>query len=73
MKPKELIYNAVDCHIYKTHIEAVKKQLSRTPRPFPKINLDESLKTKDWSEMTVKDFELIGYFHDSFIKMEMAV
>jgi thymidylate synthase len=73
MKPKELIYNAVDCHIYKTHIEAVKKQLLRTPRPFPKINLDESLKTKDWSEMVAKDFELIGYFHDSFIKMEMAI
>jgi thymidylate synthase len=73
MKPKELIYNGVDCHIYKNHIEAVKKQLSRTPRPFPKINLDESLKTKDWSEITVKDFQLIGYFHDSIISAPMAV
>ena len=73
MKPKELVYNAVDCHIYKTHIKQMNIQLSRTPLPFPKLNLDESLKTKDWSEMTVKDFELIAYNHHPFIKAPMAI
>src|SRR4029079_19258819 len=51
MKPKEIIYNAVDCHIYKNHVDGMLIQLQRTPRPMPKIRLCDSLKTKDWSEM----------------------
>lgn len=73
MKPKQIIYNAVDCHVYNNHFEAVKEQMSRQPRPFPKLKLDESIKNKDWKDMTYKDFELIGYFPDKSIKMEMAV
>lgn len=73
MKPKELVYNAVDCHIYKNHIVQVNEQLSRTPRPFPHIKLNESLKNKDWSEMEFSDFELIAYFPYPSIKAPMAI
>jgi thymidylate synthase len=73
MKPKEIVYNAVDCHIYKNHIEQINEQLTRTPRSFPKIKLDKSLKNKDWSEMKYSDFELIGYFPHSSIKAPMAI
>lgn len=73
MKPKEIVYNAVDCHIYKNHIEQVKEQLSRTPRPSPHIELNESLKYKDWSEMEFSDFELIGYMPYNSIKAPMAI
>jgi thymidylate synthase len=72
-KPKELVFSGGDVHIYKNHIEAVKKQLLRTPLPFPKLKLNTSLKNKDWSEMTVEDFELIGYFSKPFIKAPMAI
>ena len=72
MKPKEIIYNAVDCHIYKNHIEQIKEQMSRVPRPFPKVHLND-IKTKDWADITYEDFELIGYFPWSSIKMKMAV
>lgn len=73
MKPKEIIYNSVDCHIYKTHIEQIKKQISRPLRPFPKIILDNSVKNKDWNQITFKDISLIGYFPHPGIKMDMAV
>jgi dihydrofolate reductase/thymidylate synthase len=73
MKPKEIVYNAVDCHIYKNHIDQVKLQLTRTPRPFPHIKLDESLKIKDWSEMAYNDFELIGYMPYEKISAPMAI
>jgi thymidylate synthase len=73
MKPKEIVYNAVDCHIYKNHIDQIKEQLTRTPRPFPHIKLDDSLKNKDWSEMEYSDFELIGYMPYPSIKMPMAI
>jgi thymidylate synthase len=73
MKPKEIVYNAVDCHIYNTHVDAVKEQLSRNPRPFPYLILSDSIVSKDWEEMSSDDFELVGYFPHSSIKMEMAV
>lgn len=73
MKPKEIVYNAVDCHIYKNHIEAINTQISRKPRPFPNIKLDPNLKNKDWSEMSYSDFDLIGYFPFPSIKMQMAI
>jgi dihydrofolate reductase/thymidylate synthase len=73
MKPKEIIYNAVDCHIYKNHIEQIKEQMTRVPRPFPCVKLDESIKTKDWVDITYDDFDLIGYFPHPTIKAKMAI
>ena len=73
MKPKELVYVAGDTHIYKNHIEQVNEQLTRTPRPFPKVVVNDSVKYKDWSEITVDDFELIGYFPHPTIKIPMAI
>ena len=73
MKPKEIIYNSVDCHIYKNHIEQIKEQMSRDLRPFPKLLLDNSIKTKDWKDIKFNDFSLVGYFPNPSIKMDMAV
>lgn len=73
MKPKEIVYNSVDCHIYKSHIEQIKEQMTRVPRPFPHIKLNNSLKDKDWSEMEFSDFELIGYMPYPSIKAPMAI
>jgi thymidylate synthase len=73
MKAKEIIYNAVDCHIYKNHVKQIEKQICRNPRPLPKLNLSNELKNKNWSEMKFSDFELIGYFPHPGIKMEMAI
>ena len=73
MKPKEIIYTCGDSHIYSNHLNQVKEQLERIPRPFPKLVVSESIKNKDWSEMLSDDFELVGYFPDSSIKAPMAV
>lgn len=73
MKPKEIVYNAVDCHVYTNHVEGINLQLSRIPRPIPKINIDKDLKNKDWNDMNFSDFELIGYFPHPYIKAEMSI
>ena len=73
MKPKEICYNSVDCHMYKNHINQIQEQLTRTPRPSPHIKLNKSLKDKDWSEIEYSDFELIGYFSHPSIKAPMAI
>lgn len=72
-KPKELIFISGDTHIYDNHINQVKEQLSRTPRSFPKIELNNSIITKDWKDITVDDFELIGYFPEKYIPIKMAI
>jgi thymidylate synthase len=73
MKPKEIIYTCGDAHIYKNHIEQVKEQLTRIPRPFPKVVVSDSVKTKDWKDITVDNFDLVGYFPHATIKIQMAI
>ena len=73
MKTKEIIYNGGDVHIYKNHIDQVKEQLKRRPRPFPKIHLNQRIQYIDWSDIKYSDFELIGYFPYEKLFAPMAV
>jgi len=73
MLPKEIIYTCGDTHIYKNHIEPIKSQLNRNPRPFPVLLLNEKIKTKDFKDIVYEDFELCGYYPHSSIKLPMAV
>jgi thymidylate synthase len=71
--PGQLIYSGADVHIYQNHIESVKTQLSRRPHSEPKLTVSQDVKFKDFSEITVDDFEVIGYFPSNTIKAPMAV
>ena len=73
MQPKEIIYTCGDTHIYKNHINPIKEQLERHPRPFPILLLNDNIKKKDFNEITYEDFELIGYYPYSALKLPMAV
>lgn len=73
LTPKELIITTGDTHIYKNHIEQVKTQIERTPYEFPEIKINKDVKFKDFSEITIDDFEIIGYKHHDSIKALMAV
>jgi thymidylate synthase len=73
MKTNEIIYTGGDVHLYKNHIDQINEQIDRTPRPFPKIHLNDCIKNMDWSSISYNDFELIGYFPHGTIKAKMAV
>lgn len=67
---KELIWIGGDVHIYNNHIDAVKKQIKRTPYMFPKVWINPD---KHMGNYTVDDFKLEDYRHHDAIKAEMAV
>jgi dihydrofolate reductase/thymidylate synthase len=73
LKPKTLKFSLGDAHIYMNHIEQVEQQLKRELRPLPMLMLDQCIKTKEFDEITVDDFEMIGYFPNKFIRGDMAV
>jgi len=73
MTPKELIISMGDTHIYNNHIDQVNEQLSRIPYSFPRLQLSDTIITKDFSEITIDDFTILGYVSHPTIKAPMAI
>ena len=74
LKPGTLTFAGGDTHIYLNHIDQCKEQISRTPYPFPKLNIKKDIKTlKDIENLQFEDFELIDYKCHPAIKAPMAV
>lgn len=67
----ELIYSAGDSHVYKSHLEAVKEQLSREPKALPTFKLKHKLTNIE--DFNMDSWELINYDHHPAIKAPMAV
>ena len=71
LQPDELIITFGDTHIYSNHIEQVELQLSREPRPYPRMILNPNV--KDIFSFTYEDFKLEGYNPHPSIKAPIAV
>lgn len=56
--PGELIWTGGDCHIYQNHLDQVKEQLSRIPRPYPTLRLRRADSILDY---TFEDVSLTNY------------
>ncbi|PHJ15688.1 bifunctional dihydrofolate reductase-thymidylate synthase [Cystoisospora suis] len=73
LKPKEFIHIMGNTHIYLNHKEAMKEQISRTPRPFPTLQIRNAQHIKEIDDFKAENFELTGYTPHGKILMEMAV
>lgn len=71
LKPGDFVHSIGDAHVYTNHVEALKEQLTREPRPFPVLKVNESVKKIDG--FTYEDFTIEGYNPYSTIQMKMAV
>ncbi len=67
----EFIHTFGDVHIYENHIAPFKEQLKRTPKKFPKIKIDSSVKSLD--DFRPEHVELIGYDPHPSIQAELTV
>lgn len=73
MKPYELVYTGGDVHVYSNHVTQMVHQKSLVPTSSPKLILNPEIATKNIEDITVDDFELIGYFPHKKIFGKMAV
>ncbi|KAM5424279.1 Thymidylate synthase [Saccharomyces cerevisiae] len=71
MEPGEFIHTLGDAHVYKDHIDALKEQISRNPRPFPKLKIKRDV--KDIDDFKLTDFEIEDYNPHPRIQMKMSV
>lgn len=66
----EFVHTFGDLHIYNNHVDQLKEQLTRTPFPFPRM---EIRKAKDIFSYTYEDFTVLDYQYHPTIKMPVAV
>lgn len=71
LKPGEFIHSFGDTHIYTNHIEQVKLQLTREPRPLPILKINPDVKCI--FDFKYEDFELVDYNPHPHIKGEVSV
>jgi thymidylate synthase len=71
LEPGEFIHTFGDVHIYLNHIEQVKLQLTRKPRPLPTMVINPE--KKSIFDFTYEDFTLINYDPHPHIKGEVSV
>lgn len=71
LEPGEFIHTFGDLHIYTNHLDQVREQLGREPRPLPRMILNPEI--KELEDFRYEDFRLEGYDPWPAIKGEVSV
>jgi thymidylate synthase len=71
LKPGEFILTLGDAHLYLNHLEQAREQLTRSPRPFPRMRLNPA--RRELLDFEYADFTLEAYEPHPAIKAPIAV
>ena len=71
LKYGEFVHTLGDAHLYHNHFEQAQLQLTRDPKPLPRMLIKRDV--TDIFDFKFEDFELIGYDPDASIKAPIAV
>ena len=71
LEPGDFVHTFGDAHIYRNHLDQVRLQLSRDPRPLPTMRINPAV--DDIFAFRYEDFTLEGYDPHPHIKGEVSV
>jgi len=71
LKPGTFVHTFGDLHLYANHLEQARLQLTRAPRPLPRMKFNPAV--KNLRHFKAEDFELSGYDPHPAIKAPIAV
>ena len=71
LQPGEFVHTTGDTHLYLNHIDQARLQLTRTPRPLPRMAINPGVKSI--FDFCYEDFSLEGYNPWPHIKAEVSV
>jgi thymidylate synthase len=71
LKPGEFVHTLGDAHLYSNHFMQARLQLTRTPKPLPRMWINPAV--TDLFAFRYEDFRLEGYEADAAIRAPIAV
>jgi len=71
LRPGHFVHTLGDAHLYLNHLDQARLQLTRQPRPLPRMDLNPE--RRSLFDFVYEDFRLIGYEPHPHIKAEVSV
>ncbi len=71
LRPGDFVHTFGDAHLYKNHLEQARLQLTRAPRPLPRLRI--ATETRDLFAIRFEDVVLEGYDPHPHIAAEVSV
>jgi len=71
LKPGDFVHTFGDVHLYANHVEQADQQLSRSPRPLPRLEINPEVTSL--FDFVYDDFKIVGYDPHPAIRAEVAV
>ena len=71
LAPGDFVWTGGDVHVYRNHVDALREQLTRDPRPLPAMGIKN--RGQSIYRFRYDDFKLLNYDPHPHITMEIAV
>ncbi len=72
-QPGEFVHTFGDVHLYNNHLDQARLQLTREPKPLPRVTIPNWTSLEEITQATLEDFKLEGYNPHPHIPAKVSV